>query len=214
MRSKRRGIFRDVPRGPRAFVESRMTESSESHPDPSHAHVGDAAGRRVEAALRRHLERSDPGTGLANRLVLVELLRTLSAPPTPHELVAGVIVVTEEVLRPGTLGRVADRSAVLAEFGRFIGEAAPEGAVATAIADGVVLIALPGRSAPRAQAVAARLRALWLRRAWSLRGIGRPTLSVQVKPIPASAYSGGWLDRLVEECRSTANGPRVFRHAA
>lgn len=164
--------------------------------------------------MRRHLERSDPATGLANRLVLVELLRTLSAPPTPHELVAGVTVVAEEILRPGTLGRVSDRAAVLAEFGRFVGEALPEGAVVSAIAEGVVLIALPGRSAPRAQAVAARLRALWLRRAWSLRGIGRPTLSVQVKPIPASAYSGGWLDRLVDECRAGANGPRVFRHAA
>jgi GGDEF domain-containing protein len=194
--------------------ESRMSESSESRPDPAHASDGDLAGHRVEAALRRHLERSDPSTGLANRLVLVELLRNLAAPPEPHELVAGVTVVAEEVLRPGTLGRLADRDAVLAEFGRFIVEASPEGAVASAIAEGVVLIALPGRSAPRALAVAARLRALWLRRAWELRGIGRPTLSVQVKPIPASAYTGGWLDRLVEECRGSANGPRVFRHAA
>jgi GGDEF domain-containing protein len=196
------------------LFESRMSESFESRPDPAHASDGDLAGHRVEAALRRHLERSDPSTGLANRLVLVELLRNLAAPPEPHELVAGVTVVAEEVLRPGTLGRLADRDAVLAEFGRFIVEASPEGAVASAIAEGVVLIALPGRSAPRALAVAARLRALWLRRAWELRGIGRPTLSVQVKPIPASAYTGGWLDRLVEECRGSANGPRVFRHAA
>ena len=191
-----------------------MPESFESHPDPSPHAGGDVDSNRVDAALRRHLERSDPATGLANRLVLVELLRSLAAPPIPEELVAGVTVVAEEVLRPGTLGRNADRDAVLAEFGRFIAEAAPEGAVAAAIADGVVLVVLPGRSAARSQAVAARMRALWLRRAWSLRGIGRPTLAVQVQPIPASAYTGGWLDRLVDERRAAANGPRIFRHAA
>ena len=146
--------------------------------------------------------------------MLVELLRSLAAPPIPEELVAGVTVVAEEVLRPGTLGRNADRVAVLAEFGRFVAEAAPEGSVAASVADGVVLVVLPGRSSSRSQAVAARMRALWLRRAWNLRGIGRPTLAVQVQPIPASAYSGGWLDRLVDERRAAANGPRVFRHAA
>lgn len=191
-----------------------MSDAFNRLPDPSLPSGDDAASHRVDAALRRHLERSDPATGLANRLVLVELLRSLAAPPIPEELVAGVTVVAEEVLRPGTLGRIADRAAVLAEFGRFIAEAAPEGAVATAIAEGVVLVVLPGRSSPRAQAVAARLRALWLRRAWSLRGIGRPTLAVNVQPIPASAYTGGWLDRLVDERRSAANGPRTFRHAA
>lgn len=191
-----------------------MSEAFNPRPDPSQPSGGDAASHRVDAALRRHLERSDPATGLANRLVLVELLRSLAAPPIPEELVAGVTVVAEEALRPGTLGRNADRVAVLAEFGRFIAEAAPEGSVAASVADGVVLVVLPGRSSPRAQAVAARLRALWLRRAWSLRGIGRPTLVVNVQPIPASAYTGGWLDRLVDERRAAANGPRVFRHAA
>lgn len=191
-----------------------MSESFDPHPDPSPRSAGDAASGRFDAALRRHLERSDPATGLANRLVLVELLRSLAAPPIPEELISGVTIVAEDVLRPGTLGRVADRAAVLAEFGRFVAEASPEGAVASAIADGVVLLALPGRASPRAQAVAARVRALWLRRGWSLRGIGRPTLAVEVRPIPAAAYSGGWLDRLVDECRAAANGPRTFRHAA
>lgn len=168
---------------------------------------------RTEQALRRHLERTDPATGLANRLVLVELLRSVAAPPSPQELVPGVLIGVDDLLRQGGLGRNSDRLEVLAELGRFIAEALPEGAIAAAIAEGVILVLFPGRPMSRAQAAGARMRALWLRRGWAVRTIGRPSLSVEVTPVPVAAVGGGWLDRLVERCRTDANTPKTFRQA-
>lgn len=153
---------------------------------------------RIDQALRRHLERADPATGLANRLVLVEVLRSLAEPPVPAELVPAIVLAASEFARPNAFARHEERSAVLREIGAFVADSMPEGAIAASITDGVIVILVPGGSAAKVSAAAARLRALWLRRAWEPRSIARPTISVQVRPLPVRASEGGWLDRLVE----------------
>ena len=175
--------------------------------------AGDGAGAidEVDAAMRRHLVRTDPATGLANRLVLVELLRSLAMPPEPHEMVGGVTVAVEDLLAPAPLSRRADVATLLEEFGRFVADAAPEGGIAASIADGLVLLVLPGRTGPSVQAVAARLRALWMRRAWGVRRMPRPVLTITPRTVPMAAVGGGWLDDLVQEARRRAAAPRRYR---
>lgn len=177
--------------------------------------TNDATGEagEVDVAMRRHLARTDPATGLANRLVLVELLRGLALPPEPHEMVGGVTLAVEDLLRSAPPSRRADVAEVLAELGCFVADAAPEGAVAAAIADGLVLVVLPDRAGAAVQAVAARLRALWMRRAWMVRGMPRPSLRITPRTVPMVAVSGGWLDELLDEARRLAAAPRRYRSA-
>lgn len=166
--------------------------------DPTRVEPARDDQARIDQALRRHLERADPATGIANRLVLVEVLRSLAEPPVPAELVPAIVLAASEFARPNAFARHEDRGAVLREIGGFVADSLPEGAIAASITDGVVVILVPGGTAARVSAAAARLRALWLRRGWAPRSVGRPTISVQVRPIPVRASEGGWLDRLVE----------------
>lgn len=158
----------------------------------------------VDSAMRRHLVRTDPATGLANRLVLVELLRGLAMPPVPHELVGGVTLAIDEVLCDSNPARRRDRATTLGEFGRFVTESAPEGAIAASIADGLVLMVLPNAADAKVRAVAARCRALWMRRRWSPRGLPRPRMRIQAKNVPTAATEGGWFDSLLAQAREQA----------
>lgn len=178
------------------------------HPRPSSPRHSDDAS--VDGAIRHHLVRTDPDTGLGNRLMLVEVLRSLATPPEPAEMVHGLVASLSDLHQTLPAGRVADRSAAFREFGGFLREALPEGAIAASVGEGVAVVLLPRRPPAAVQAAAARVRALWLRRAWPLRSVARPLLSVRVQPIPTAACENGWMDRL---CRDAGSG-RSGRGAA
>jgi GGDEF domain-containing protein len=161
---------------------------------PSDPSTGSA--NRVDGAVRRHLERSDPETGLGNRLLLVEVLRSLAEPPEPVEIVHGLLVSLSDLHHALPADRSGDRGAAMLAFGEFLKEALPEGSIAASIGDGIALVLLPHRTAVATQAVAARVRALWLRRAWTVRTLSRPGLAVQVQPVPTASHGEGWLDRI------------------
>ncbi len=175
------------------------------HPRPSSTPHSDDPS--VDGALRRHLVRTDPDSGLGNRLMLVEVLRSLASPPEPAELVHGLVASLSALHHALPAGRADDRSATLREFGAFLREASPEGAIAASIGDGVALVLLPRRSAAAVQAAAARIRALWLRRAWPLRSVARPLLTVRIQPVPTGACEHVWMDRLCREA-SVGRGGR------
>lgn len=159
------------------------------------------AGEKVDAAMRHHLARTDPATGLANRLVLVELLRGMAMPPQPCEMVGGVLIAVDDLVLDPTPSRHGERASMLAALGAFVAESAPEGSIAAAVADGLVLLILPESEAPRIKAAAARLRALWMRRAWPHRRIARPRVSIRAMDVPTAATANGWFDGLLAESR-------------
>lgn len=174
-------------------------------PSPPHS---DAAS--VDGAIRRHLVRTDPDTGLGNRLLITEVLRSLAAPPEPSELVHGLVASLSDLHLALPPGRSGERASTLREFGAFLREALPEGAIAGSIGEGVAVILLPNRTAASVQAAAARVRSLWLRRAWTIRSIARPVMTVRIQPVPTQAAESGWMDRICRE----VSGPRSSRGAA
>jgi GGDEF domain-containing protein len=172
--------------------------------NPNHR-PDDGASEGVDAALRHHLCRTDPATGLANRLVLVELLRSLAMPPMPHELVGGVTIAVDDLVAAPATERRRDRETLLRELGAFVRESAPEHAIAASVVDGLVLILFPELSEAKIRAVAARSRALWMRRPWTHRGMPRPRVAIAAISVPVAGASGGWFDALHAACRDLAS---------